>query len=80
MRTASQLTFNTLETSLKLKFNDSTKIAFDNIDWSLIHSLVSGKYSFQGTEDCSPISLFTVQPLIYVDEVTPDRQLASVSA
>ena len=45
MRTANQLTFTTYEASLKLKPNDPTKIIFDHIDWSFIHSLVQNKYS-----------------------------------
>ena len=45
MKTATQLTFTTYEASLKLKPNDPTKIIFDNIDWSFIHSPAKGKYS-----------------------------------
>ena len=40
MRTANQLTFTTYEASLKLRPNDPTKVIFDNIDWSFVHSLV----------------------------------------
>lgn len=79
MRTANQLTFTTYETSLKLKPNDPIKIIFENIDWSFIHPLVKGKYSAlpQGAEGYDPISLFKAQLLIYLDEVTSDRKLAS---
>ena len=77
MRTANQLTFTTYETSLKLKPNDPIKIIFDNIDWSFIHPLVSGRYSPQGAEDYDPISLFKAQLLIYLDEVSSDRKLSS---
>jgi hypothetical protein len=54
MRTANQLTFTTYEASLKLNPNDPTKIIFDNIDWSFIHSLAKGKYSTQGAEGYDP--------------------------
>jgi len=77
MKTANQLTFTTYEASLKLKPNDPTKIIFDNIDWSFIHSLVSGKYSPQGAEGYDPIPLFKAQLLIYLGEVSSDRKLAS---
>jgi transposase len=77
MRTANQLTFTTYETSLKLKPNDPTKIVFDNIDWSFIYPLVSGKYSSQGAEGYDPISLYKAQLLIYLGEVGSDRKLAS---
>jgi len=77
MKTANQLTFTTYEASLKLKPNDPTKIIFDNIDWSFIHHLVSGRYSPQGAEGYDPISLFKAQLLIYLGEVSSDRKLAS---
>ena len=77
MKTANQLTFTTYETSLKLKPNDPTKIIFDNIGWSFIHSLVKGRYSPQGAEGYDPISLFKAQLLIYLGEVSSDRKLAS---
>jgi IS5 family transposase len=77
MKTANQLTFTTYEASLKLKPNDPTKIIFDNIDWSFIHSLVKGRYSPQGAEGYDPISLFKSQLLIYLGEVSSDRKLAS---
>ena len=54
MKTANQLTFTTYEASLKLKPNDPTKIIFDNIDWSFIHSLVKGKYSISGGRGLRP--------------------------
>lgn len=44
MKTANQLTFTTYEASLKLKSNDPVRIIFDNIDWSFIHHLASGRY------------------------------------
>ena len=77
MRTAHQLTFTTYETSLKLKPNDPIKIIFDNIDWSFIHPLVSGRYSPQGAEGYDPITLFKAQLLIYLGEVSSDRKLSS---
>ena len=77
MKTANQLTFTTYEASLKLNPNDPIKIIFDNIDWSFIHPLVSGKYSPQGAEGYDPISLFKAQLLIYLGEVSSDRKLAS---
>ena len=77
MKTANQLTFTTYEASLKLKPNDPIKIIFDNIDWSFIHSLVSGRYSPQGAEGYDPISLFKAQLLIYLGEVSSDRKLVS---
>ena len=77
MRTANQLTFTTYEASLKLKPNDPVKVIFDNIDWSFIHPLVSGRYSPQGAEGYDPISLFKAQALIYLGEVSSDRKLAS---
>jgi len=77
MKTANQLTFTTYEASLKLNPNDPTKIIFDNIDWSFIHSLAKGKYSTQGAEGYDPISLFKAQLLIYLGEVSSDRKLAS---
>ena len=77
MKTANQLTFTTYEASLKLKPNDPTKIIFDNIDWSFIHSLVKGRYSPQGAEGYDPISLYKAQLLIYLGEVSSDRKLAS---
>jgi len=77
MKTANQLTFTTYEASLKLKPNDPTKIIFDNIDWSFIHSLVKGRYSPQGAEGYDPISLCKAQLLIYLGEVSSDRKLAS---
>jgi len=77
MKTANQLTFTTYEASLKLKPNDPIKIVFDNIDWSFIHPLVNGRYSPQGAEGYDPISLFKAQLLIYLDEVSSDRKLAS---
>jgi hypothetical protein len=45
MKTANQLTFTTYESSLKLKPNDPTKVIFDTIDWSFIHSLHPGSSS-----------------------------------
>jgi len=77
MKTAKQLTFTTYEASLKLKPNDPTKIIFDNIDWSFIHHLASGRYSPQGAEGYDPISLFKAQLLIYLGEVSSDRKLAA---
>ena len=77
MKTANQLTFTTYEASLKLKPNDPTKIIFDNIDWSFIHHLASGRYSPQGAEGYDPISLFKAQLLIYLGEVRSDRKLSS---
>ena len=77
MKTGNQLTFTTYEGSLKLKPNDTTKIIFDNIDWSFIYRLVSGRYSPQGAEGYDPISLFKAQLLIYLGEVSSDRKLAS---
>ena len=77
MKTANQLTFTTYEASLKLNPNDPIKIIFDNIDWTFIHHLVSGKYSPQGAEGYDPISLFKAQLLIYLGEVGSDRKLAS---
>jgi transposase len=77
MKTANQLTFTTYEASLKLKPNDPTKIIFDNIDWSFVHSLVKGRYSPQGAEGYDPIPLFKAQLLIYLGEVSSDRRLAS---
>ena len=77
MKTANQLTFTTYEASLKLKPNDPIKIIFDNIDWSFIHPLVSGRYSPKGAEGYDPISLFKAQLLIYLGEVSSDRKLAS---
>jgi transposase len=77
MKTANQLTFTTYEASLKLKPNDPVKIIFDNIDWSFIHPLVSGRYSPQGAEGYNPISLLKAQLLIYLGEVSSDRKLAS---
>jgi len=77
MKTANQLTFTTYEASLKLKSNDPTKIIFDNIDWSFIHHLASGRYSPQGAEGYDPVSLFKAQLLIYLGEVSSDRKLAS---
>jgi len=47
MKTVNQLTFTTYEASLKLRPNDPIKIIFDNIDWSFVHSFVSGRYSPQ---------------------------------
>ena len=58
MKKANQLAFTTYEASLKLNPNDPTKIIFDNIDWSFIHSLAKGKYSTQRAEGYDPISLF----------------------
>jgi len=79
MKTANQLTFTTYEASLKLKPNDPIKVIFDNIDWSFIHPLVKTKYSGlpHGAEGYDPISLFKAQLLIYLDEVSSDRKLAS---
>ncbi len=79
MRTTNQLTFTTYEASLKLKPNDPIKVIFDNIDWSFIHPLVRDKYSGspQGAEGYDPISLFKAQLLIYLDEISSDRKLAS---
>jgi len=77
MKTANQLTFTTYEASLKLKSNDPTKIIFDNINWSFIHHLASGRYSPQGAEGYDPISLFKAQLLIYLGEINSDRKLAS---
>lgn len=77
MKTDNQLTFTTYEASLKLKPNDPTKIIFDNIDWSFIHHLVSGRYSPKGAEGYDPISLFKAQLLIYLGEVSSNRKLAS---
>ena len=77
MKTANQLTFTTYEASLKLNPNDPTKIIFDNINWSFIHSLAKGKYSTQGAEGYDPVSLFKAQLLIYLGEVSSDRKLAS---
>jgi hypothetical protein len=48
MKTVNLLTFTTYEASLKLKPKDHTKITFDYIDWSFMHSLTKGKYSTQG--------------------------------
>lgn len=45
MKTADELTFTTCEASLKINPNDPTKIIFDNIDRSFIHSLAKCKYS-----------------------------------
>ena len=77
MKTANQLTFTTYEASLKLKANDPTKIIFDNIDSSFVHSLVKGRYSPKGAEGYDPIPLFKAQLLIYLGEVSSDRKLAS---
>ena len=77
MKTANQLTFTTYEASLKLNPLDPIKIIFDNIDWSFIHPLVSGRYLHQGAEGYDPISLFKAQLLIYLGEVSSDRKLAS---
>ena len=66
MKTANQLTFTTYEVSLKLNPNDPTKIIFDNIDWSFVHSLAKGEYSPQGAEGYDPVSLFKAQLLIYL--------------
>ncbi len=77
MKTANQLTFTTYEASLKLNPNDPTKIIFDNIDWSFVHPLVSGRYSPHGAEGYDPISLSKAQLLIYLGEVSSDRKLAS---
>ena len=77
MKTANQLTFITYEASLKLKSKDPTKIIFDNIDWSFIHHLASGRYSPQGAEGYDPISLFKAQLLIYLGGINSDRKLAS---
>ncbi len=73
MKTDNQLTFTTYEASLKLKPNDPIKIIFDNVDWSFIHPLVSGKYSTQGAEGYDPISLFKAQLLIYLGEISSSR-------
>jgi transposase len=78
MKTANQLTFTTYEASLKLNPNDATKIIFDNIDWSLVHSLAKDRYSPQGAEGYDPVSLFKAQLLVYLGEVGSDRKLASV--
>ena len=77
MKTVNQLTFTTYEASLKLRTNDPIRIIFDNIDWSFIHRLVSGRYSPRGAEGYDPISLFKAQLLIYLGEVSSDRKLAS---
>ena len=77
MKTASQLTSTTCEASLKLRHNDSTKIIFHNTDWSFIHSLAKGRYSTQGAKGYDPISLFKAQLLIYLEEVSSHRKLAS---
>jgi len=77
MKTANQFTFTTYEASLKLNPNDPTKIIFDNINWSFIHSLAKGKYSTQGAKEYDPISLLKAQLLIYLGEVSSDRKLAS---
>ena len=77
MKTANQLTFTTYEALLKLKPNDPIKIIFDNIDWSFIHPLVSGRYSPQGAEGYDPLSMFKAQLLIYLGEVKSDRKLTS---
>ena len=77
MKTANQLTFTIYVASLKIKPNDPTKIIFDNIDWSFVHSLVNSKYSPHGAEGYDPISLFKAQLLIYLGEVSSDRKLAS---
>lgn len=77
MKTANQLTFTTYEASLKLNPNDPTKIIFDSITWSFVHSLAKGKYSTQGVEGYDRISLFKAQLLIYLGEVSLDRKLAS---
>ncbi|RLC59895.1 MAG: hypothetical protein DRI01_10850 [Chloroflexi bacterium] len=77
MKTANQLTFTTYEASLRLNPNDPTKIIFDNIDWSFIHSLAKSKYSPRGAGGHDPISLFRAQLLIYPGEVSSDRKLAS---
>ena len=79
MRTANQLTFTTYEASLKLRFNDATRVIFENINWAFIHPLVKDKYSAlpQGAEGYEPISLFKAQLLIYLGEVSSDRKLAS---
>ena len=77
MKTANQLTFTTYEAFLKLKPNDPTKIIFDSIDWSFIHTLTSSRYSPQGAEGYDPISLFKAQLLIYLGEVSSDRKLAA---
>lgn len=77
MKTANQLTFTTYEVSLKLNRNDPIKIIFDNLDWSFIHPLVSGRYSAQGAEGYDPIPLYKAQLLIYLGEVSSDRKLAS---
>jgi transposase len=77
MKTANQLTFATYEASLKVNRNDPIKIIFDNVDWSFIHPLVSGRYSPQGAEGYDPISLYKAQLLIYLGEVSSDRKLTS---
>ena len=77
MKTAYQLTCTTYEASVKLKPNDPTKIIFDSIHWSFIHTLTSSRYSTQGAEDYDPISLFKAQLLIYLGEVSSDHKLAA---
>ena len=79
MKTANQLTFTTYEASLRLNPNDPIKVVFDNIDWFFIHPLVKERYKLspQGAIGYDPISLFKVQLLIYLGEVSSDRKLAS---
>jgi len=76
MKTANQLIFITYEASFKLNPNDPTKIIFDHIDWSFIHSLAKDKYSTQGAEGYNPVSLFKAQLLIYLGAVSSDRKPA----
>ena len=64
MKTANQLTFATYEASLRLKPNDPIKLIFDSINWPLIHSLISSKYSPQGMKGYDTVSLFKTQILI----------------
>jgi len=77
MRTVNQLTFATYEASRKLKASDPIKTIFDNLDWSFIHPLVRDKYSAQGADGYDPISLYKAELLIYLDEVSSYRKLAT---
>ena len=73
-----QFSFSTYEAYKKIKKNDPLKMILESIEWSFINPLVKDRYYNNKTLIYTPVSLFKAQLLIYLGEVSSNRELAEV--
>ena len=71
-----QFSFSTYEAYKKIKKNDPLKMIFESIDWSFINPLIKDKYCNDKSLTFTPVSLFKAQLLVYLGEVSSNRQLS----